>query len=59
MESIVRVPMEIYRNWFAIMDLTARQIYRGVGQPTLDMFIYLSLATANGTKVQVRSADHC
>jgi len=41
--------MEIYRNWLAIMDLTARQIYREVGQPTLGMFIYLSLTAANGT----------
>lgn len=35
-------PMEIYHNWFAIMDLTVRQICHEVGQPTLDMFIYLS-----------------
>jgi len=37
------------------MDLTARQIYREVGQPTLDMFIYLSLTAANGTCQSVSS----
>lgn len=39
------------------MDLTARQIYHEVEQATLDMFIYLSLAAANGTCRSVTSLD--
>lgn len=55
MESRCVFPMEIYRNWFAIMDLTLRQIYHEIGQPTLDMFIYLSLGARimESAKIQV------